>query len=51
MKQSEANELLMRQIALDQAVKTHGHAVDEEQTVKAAEAYLAFLKGQKPLHT
>ena len=46
MTESQVDEFQRRQIALDQAVKTHGNDTAAE-TVKAAQAYLAFLKGEE----
>jgi hypothetical protein len=46
--QSRVEEYAVRQLALQHAVTTHGATVDDDQVVKAAEAYLTFLTGGKP---
>lgn len=45
MTESEIDEFHRRQVALDIAARTHEHTIDEKQIVYAAQAYLAFLKG------
>lgn len=47
MTESQVDEFHRRQIALDHAVRTHEHSVDENLIVKAAQVYLAFLKGDE----
>lgn len=47
--ESNENYLALRQIALDHAVRTHEHSVDENLIVKAAQVYLAFLKGDETI--
>lgn len=50
MTESQVEEFERRQIALDQAVRTHGHWADENLIVKAAQAYLSFLKSEEVGH-
>lgn len=47
MTESEIDEFHRRQVALDIAARTHEHTIDEKQIVHAAQAYLAFLKGDE----
>lgn len=47
MTESQVEEFERRQIALSHAVGTHGHWTDENLIVKAAQAYLSFLKSEE----